>query len=203
MESDIRKYGALKYGTEVQTLQEVTTFTRNLLIIELIEVATLFVLGIVLLATERGLDDGMPRPKSRHLGITILITSCVHLLTEFAAAVHLFSFKEMIFPLVWVGILVIFCLLGLRETDNMKIVNYTIGEENLSASERSMLKKIKQEERLVQDWQIATLRKKVLQRKLEKELQQIDLEERALRICEDGLVATETEQLKKELTELE
>lgn len=192
------------YSDVYPGITQYVSLCRDLLPFELIAVASILVLGIVLLCTEKGIPTNMPREKSRKICYGILGVSLFHLYMEWYIYKHTpdiiidnISLITVFASLCWVIVLITFCILGLKNigyspkyfVSNTPMIYIEEIATLIPSKEATNQDKIEQDPI---DQEIADLKKQIEKRKLEKELEQINSEKQA-----------EIEQLKKELNELE
>ena len=170
---------------------------KNILPVELLALGSIFILGIILLCSDRKIPDDMPRPKSRKIAMSIFIISIIYLIAEMILFLSIpsslseeISSVEIIPSLGFVITTITFCALGLfnkKGATNDETSRYILDPKTYQ--ERTA---ILQPKTNPLDEEIDNLKKEIEKRKLEKEL--AELNDKKL---------TEIEQLKKELSELE
>jgi len=193
---DNYEYG---YTTDslIKDISRYLSLIRNIFPIELIALGSIFILGIILLCSDRKIPDDMPRPKSRKIAMSILISSIIYLIAEMILFLSIpsslseeISEVEIIPSLGFVITTITFCALGLfnkKGATNDETTRYILDPKTYQESTAILRPKTNP-----LDEEIDNLKKEIEKRKLEKEL--AELNDKKL---------TEIEQLKKELSELE
>lgn len=190
-----------EYGYTTDSLiRDITNYIsliENIFPVELLALGSIFILGIVLLCSDRRVPDDMPRQKSRKIAMSIFIISTVYLIAEMILFLLIpSSLEEEILPITiilslgFVITTITFCALGLfnkKGATNDETSRYILDPKTYQ--ERTA---ILQPKTNPLDEEIDNLKKEIEKRKLEKELAELN----------DKKLA-EVEQLKKELSELE